>query len=265
MVVLTAIGAFFKKIWDWIRQTAWVQPLLIVGIIFGIIFSIPAIVNAIKNAQEEAAAVEKYYHNYQLSLEGASESEADKTTKLIFDAMENPSEENVKAVTDNVGANKFFFVYVEDNCEHCLNNKYGFDYLEKHWGDFVTDGSSFKLASVFADEITSETTADKSAFIQYMERKPEFFEAAGAAAYNSDFYELKGIAESDIDILSEANYELFTCPVIMLVDFTDKVDEKGITEVIVGDIQGESDLDKAKFLLHCWNHTDEFSINNKTE
>ena len=41
--------------------------------------------------------------------------------------------------------------------------------------------------------------------------------------------------------------------------------EKGITEVVVGDVKGESDLDKAKFLPHCWNHTDEFSINNKTE
>ena len=38
MVVLSAIGRFFKKIWDWIKQTAWIQPLLIVGIIFGVIF-----------------------------------------------------------------------------------------------------------------------------------------------------------------------------------------------------------------------------------
>lgn len=48
--VFKAIGRFFKKIWDWIKTTAWVQPLLIVGIIFGIIFSINPIVNAIKGA-----------------------------------------------------------------------------------------------------------------------------------------------------------------------------------------------------------------------
>ena len=43
-----AIGRFFKKIWEWIKSTAWVQPLLIVAIIFGVIFSINTITNAIK-------------------------------------------------------------------------------------------------------------------------------------------------------------------------------------------------------------------------
>ena len=34
MIILKAIGAFFVKIWRWIKDTAWVQPLLIVGAIF---------------------------------------------------------------------------------------------------------------------------------------------------------------------------------------------------------------------------------------
>lgn len=34
-----AIGRFFKGIWDWIKSTAWVQPLLIVVIVFAVIFS----------------------------------------------------------------------------------------------------------------------------------------------------------------------------------------------------------------------------------
>jgi hypothetical protein len=41
MKVLKAIGDFFVRIWRWIKETAWVQPLLIVGAIFAIIFSIP--------------------------------------------------------------------------------------------------------------------------------------------------------------------------------------------------------------------------------
>ena len=47
-----AIGRFFKKIWEWIKSTAWVQPLLIVAVIFGIIFSINPIADAIKEAVE---------------------------------------------------------------------------------------------------------------------------------------------------------------------------------------------------------------------
>ena len=39
MAILRAIGRFFAKIGRWIRDTAWVQPLLIVGAIFGLIFS----------------------------------------------------------------------------------------------------------------------------------------------------------------------------------------------------------------------------------
>ena len=34
-----SIGHFFKKIWDWIKTTAWVQPVLIVVLVFLVIFS----------------------------------------------------------------------------------------------------------------------------------------------------------------------------------------------------------------------------------
>lgn len=65
--VFKAIGRFFKKIWDWIKTTAWVQPLLIVGIIFGIIFSINPIVNAIKgavNSDDTGKFFEKHSVNF---------------------------------------------------------------------------------------------------------------------------------------------------------------------------------------------------------
>ncbi|MGN1295280.1 MAG: hypothetical protein ACI4U5_02615 [Bacilli bacterium] len=48
--VLKAIGGFFKRIWEWIKNTAWVQPVLIVSLIFAVIFSINPIVNGIKSA-----------------------------------------------------------------------------------------------------------------------------------------------------------------------------------------------------------------------
>lgn len=47
--VLQKIGKFFKAIWGWIKNTAWVQPLLIVIIIFGVIFSINPIIKGVKN------------------------------------------------------------------------------------------------------------------------------------------------------------------------------------------------------------------------
>ena len=49
MKILRAIGHFFAKIGRWIANTAWVQPLLIVGGIFAIIFSIPYIKRGFEN------------------------------------------------------------------------------------------------------------------------------------------------------------------------------------------------------------------------
>lgn len=46
---LKVIGTPFIKLWTWIKETAWVQPLLIVGIIFAIIFSIPSITSWVQS------------------------------------------------------------------------------------------------------------------------------------------------------------------------------------------------------------------------
>ena len=49
MKVLKILATPFIAIWRWIKETAWVQPLLIVGLIFGIIFSIPSITSWVKS------------------------------------------------------------------------------------------------------------------------------------------------------------------------------------------------------------------------
>ena len=46
MKVLSAIGGFFARIGRWIKETAWIQPLLIVGAIFAVIFAIPHVRSA---------------------------------------------------------------------------------------------------------------------------------------------------------------------------------------------------------------------------
>ena len=106
MAVLSAIGRFFKKIWDWIKQTAWIQPLLIVGIIFGVIFSIPSIVEGIKNGKAKRTGAEYYYINHQLKLAGDEDSKAEKVTKALTEIMEDSS-----ATPDTgIKESKFFLV-----------------------------------------------------------------------------------------------------------------------------------------------------------
>ncbi len=40
--VFKAIGGFFKSIWRYVKQNAWIQPILMVGLIFAIIFGLTA-------------------------------------------------------------------------------------------------------------------------------------------------------------------------------------------------------------------------------
>ena len=41
--VLTAIGHFFRNIWRYIMTNAWIQPILIVALIFAIIFGLTGV------------------------------------------------------------------------------------------------------------------------------------------------------------------------------------------------------------------------------
>ena len=45
--VLTAIGHFFRNIWRYIMTNAWIQPILIVALIFAIIFGLTGIPNLV--------------------------------------------------------------------------------------------------------------------------------------------------------------------------------------------------------------------------
>ena len=68
MKILSAIGRFFARIGRWIKETAWIQPLLIVGAIFAVIFAIPHIINGVKGWFNESDSSNKFFAEYQLWL-----------------------------------------------------------------------------------------------------------------------------------------------------------------------------------------------------
>lgn len=270
MIVLTAIGAFFKKIWDWIRQTAWIQPLLIVGVIFGVIFSIPSIVNAIKDAQKESQSVDNYYYQYQISLEGGDNSDAHKDTVALYKALnkiENSSftAADKKAIEDAFGASKFFFMYVASNCDKCADAKGGFTVLQDKWNtsDFKPSDNAPELVihTVFTDQVTAETNSQDTAFQQYLASGDydHLWEIAGEAARTSDYYINGHLDDESIEALETADRINFLTPTILLYDFSDASNPKGISEVMFG-VEADSDYDRAELLLDCWNHTGEFEF-----
>lgn len=246
MKILKLIGAFFARIGRWVKETAWVQPLLIVGGIFAIIFSIPSITTWVEKISEEAKSSEKYYQKYQQSLEGGDTSDAD---KLIANIESGDAK-------DKIGE-KFFLIFVSEDCTGCTEAKKGFEALEKNWKKSLAPKSDqpFNLVSIFTDEETTETTSRESAFAQFLDRNDAFFSEAAQIGKDS-YYRLNDkSSESDLDILEAADAEQFLTPTILLIDFSD--DYNGVSEVMFG-VPGDTDIKKAELLRDCWDHVGDF-------
>lgn len=275
MVIITAIGRFFKKIWDWIRQTAWIQPLLIVGIIFGVIFSIPSIVKAVNAKKEEKAKYQAYYHNFQISLElekgdDPKSSPADQFTYALENVMfgTEGAEEEFKNKYSNLG-DKFFVAYVGQDCDKCRDAKDGFalfqELLNKDESFKTGKNEDFHMVSIFTDEETSYTTDDETAFVKYLERHETFFEEVGSLAYSTDYYAKGNLNDADLEALETADPVDFLTPTIFLVEIGEQVHYQefgpGVSEVMFG-VKGDDQNDKAKTLFDCWTHKGDFSIND---
>ena len=92
--ILSAIGRFFKAIWNWIKNTAWVQPLLIVGAIFALIMSIRPIsdwISQITNVETTSTFYKDHKVNYDElieKIEGTKDQE-DKVLLAIYIKEEN--------------------------------------------------------------------------------------------------------------------------------------------------------------------------------
>ena len=256
MVVLTAIGAFFARIWRWIKETAWVQPLLIVGIIFGVIFSIPSIVRGIEALSNNINSSEAYYHKFEKSLVNGKDSEADKLTQAINSAMEDNSK--VESVRNELGQ-KFFLAYVSDDCTSCAEAREGFETLENNFSNFVKDSSvGFKMYTIFTDEVTDDTTTNETAFVKYMDRNAAFLEESAGVGYSTDYYINGKISDTDLEYVEQCDPTNFLTPTIFLVDLTDKSPTIGVSEIMFG-VTGDTNVAKAQLLADCWQHTGDFS------
>ena len=269
MIVLSAIGRFFKKIWDWIKQTAWIQPLLIVGIIFGVIFSIPSIVKAVNASKKEKSTYNTYYHNYKLSLDGEANSEADNFTAKLAKALEGDDAEFKESYGSKYGE-KFFVAYVAKECDKCEDAKEGFSTFEKKFNkndsfmSATNTSEQFHLVTIFADDENNDTTETQTAFVKYLERHQGFFEDAGSVAYETPYYSNGKLNDSDLEALETADPDNFLTPTIFLVELgeTAKANKQipGVTEILFG-VEGSDKNEKARTLLDCWNHTGDFSYN----
>jgi len=294
MNILKSIGAFFQRIWRWIVETAWVQPLLIVGGIFGIIFSIPKFTSWAK--QLNVSAGESYYTTFKVSLEGEGRDNgefhtaADKLTSVIseysnfeteYDSYEDylaAKQSNAKNAFGNPAdyPDKFFVAYVAKECPGCDTAKGGFETLQERWGSSFNalDGREFTLYTIFADDSSSndddyDTDEDKKAFCRYLDKfggnPVDFFSKAAGRLEETPYKTNASVADSYYEHIENADRQNFDTPTIFLIDFSKEAFELGrvgLSEALFG-VSGETDYDKANLLLDMWNHTDKTNDTNK--
>ena len=176
MKILRAIGGFFAKIGRWIANTAWVQPLLIVGGIFGIIFSIPYIKKGIEGLQADSTDYKyEYYKDHALSLK--KDGAADKLLHYldVFD------EESQTKIRKDFGS-KFFLTFAKKSCINCKDNVAGYKNLSSNFSKWGLD-HSFKLYCILVDK----TNSDGDYLAQkILETNNGLFEQLGAEYGESD-------------------------------------------------------------------------------
>ncbi len=230
--VFGAIGGFFKRIWRWIAETAWIQPLLIVGLIFGVIFSIPSISSWIANAASTSGQFVFYKHN---TVE---------VTKLLEDFNNDSYEKYYK----DEEAKNFLLVFIEEDCDQCINDEDAFKYFynnKDQWEGTTAPAIYFVYANYDEDDDSKQAKAWR----EFTETYNLFETIELAYKETCDAY---GIDEVEDYIKPHENAKVST-PLITFY-------EDGImTEAIMG-LVGNDKTDKAEYLHDFYYHMNDFEI-----
>ena len=273
MKVLSAIGRFFARIGRWIKETAWIQPLLIVGAIFAIIFAIPHIINGVKGWFSSSDSTNAFFAQYRLSLnnadnikDGASvgSSDVDKFLTYVEDGERDQ-------VTKMVGAERFFVAFIQKESGSAKELYEGIKEFRDNFNrndEFLGLKGKFKLITIYTDTTNDD---DENLFDMVWVNHYNLFETMSDGNYlpltpyaiNVDYgtskYE-KNFSASE----SEDKCPMDT-PLMMYFDYTednwfDEADQKvlGLSDVLFS-VDGNSKLEKAYLLRDCWSHADKFA------
>jgi len=297
--VLRAIGGFFAKIGRWIANTAWIQPLLIVGGIFAIIFSIPYIKTAIENdiASKQVNVQQAYYTNHKLSLINAEKGTSQVDT--LFDNIQllsgSPAE-RAKAYQDikSVYGEKFFISFAQEDCANCRECSDGFITLESRFAEYGLaideEGDllpAYKFYAIMVDDMISDSTSEfdgkyraKFVFENHQELLDDIVAEYVDGSSSGEYALFNNVSESNrtslkssIEKLQNAidnNGEGLDVPTTFMVDLT-QLDERfnvnGITAIFFNYTSLMEDTvnkeTKGQFLRDCWAYKNLFDEDYK--
>ena len=104
--------------WEWFKSAAWLQVLLIVGVVVGIVISIPYIVTGIRNAVADGGIT--FYKDHEISY--------DQLQRFING--EDQSAKGYVGATDNKWSTTedgFAVMFYKDNCSDCTSMQENLD------------------------------------------------------------------------------------------------------------------------------------------
>ena len=268
MKVLSAIGAFFARIGRWIKETAWIQPLLIVGAIFGIIFAIPHIIDGVKGWFDESDAANKYFAKYQLSLDKADQGKGESEVDELFNYIQDQKSDEIKSKYGE----RFFLAFVQEDNATCKDLYGGLKMFQDKWadkkeGEFKGLEGEFKLLTVYTDSV-SEDDETVNLFNEVWVNHIELFEDFGRNGYLANTFYAKNKSYNDDNYINSfiGSSDTKTCPMsaplVMYFDFSsaNPIQNQrivGLSDVLFS-VDGSSDLEKARTLKNCWSHKDIF-------
>ena len=270
MKVLSAIGGFFARIGRWIKETAWIQPLLIVGAIFAVIFAIPHIIDGVKGWFDESDAANKYFAKYQLSLDNANQGKGESEVDELFNMIQDSKEDEIKSKYGE----RFFIAFVQEDNATCKDLYGGFKMFQDKFNkndEFKSLDGEFKLLTVYTDAV-DEDDESVNLFNEVWSNHIELFEDFARSDYLAKSYYAQNKNYSNDNYINSfiGSSDTKTCPMsaplVMYFDFSsnNQFKEEGKVERIVGlndvifSVDGSSDLEKARTLRDCWSHKDVF-------
>ena len=278
MKILSAIGRFFARIGRWIKETAWIQPLLIVGAIFAVIFAIPHIIDGVKGWFNDSDASNTFYAQYTLSLKnadkndgGVGSSDVDKFFTYLADETQ---QDKLLKMTGN--EERFFVAFIQKDSSSAEDLYTGLKAFKNNWkndefykGENGLEGKgNFKLFTIYTD--TTNDDGENLFDMVWRNHYGLFEDLADGNFLPNTYYALNNSIEasryaSNFVVTDEKIEECpMSTPLLMYFDFTDSNPNKdrnpavnGLSDVIFS-VSGDNDLEKARTLKRCWTHTEEF-------
>ena len=285
--VLKVIGTPFIKLWTWIKETAWVQPLLIVGIIFAVIFSIPSITSWVQS-WNFGSDTYTFLQNKKLSLEGMTDVPSGQAADFFssyVSAREKWSNDDKEGARNDMKAyvgdsNKMILFFVAEDDTGASVNEAANYLVNEGWSNLVTaefpEAPAFQYEAIFTDQTIDlgdddDTYKDKNPFAYLWQSADyqQFVEDAYFVTTVSPYYinleeasaktTLKNNAEN---IVSSSNYTS-NLAYYVTIDLTDTNTTDNIITNVFFEITGADKYEKAEFLSEAWTNSEDFEIKAK--